>query len=191
MFKIIKNAMTEKGLEGKFVTSYGNKLNVYIPNEELKYKLENDDIPILMQEMPGLIQLAKFVYEMEMSLIQVKSQEDVVLYAIGIIYGFLRNKGYGYIDIELFFKLLEDFLIIFMDAKNIEYTIYQASRKDRKLMKLEKFNYLKNIYNLFDNLSMFKILSIVNKMEVRNSEIGMMQVEKIINAINFYENNKK
>ena len=33
MFKTIENAMTEKGLEGKFVTSYGNKLNVYIPNE--------------------------------------------------------------------------------------------------------------------------------------------------------------
>jgi len=191
MFKIIKNAMTEKGLEGKFVTSYGNKLNVYIPNEELKYKLENDDIPILMQEMPGLIQLAKFVYEMEMSLLQVKSQEDVVLYAIGIIYGFLRNKGYGYIDIELFFKLLEDFLIIFMNAKNIEYTIYQTSKRDRKLMKLEKFNYLKNIYNLFDDLSMHKILSIVKKMEVRNSEIGMLQVEKFITVIKYYENIKK
>ena len=191
MFELIKKAINEKGLEGKFVTSSGDNINVYIPNEELKYKLENDNIPILMQEIPGLIQFAKFVYEMKMSLIQVKSKEDVVLYAIGVIYGFVRNKGYGYIDIELFFKLFEDFLIIFMDVKSIECIIYQSSRKDRKLMKLEKFNYLKNIYNLFDDLSMFKILSIVKKMEVRNSEIGMLQVEKFITVIKYYENIKK
>ena len=145
-----------------------------------------------MQEIPGLIQFAKFVYEMKMSLIQVKSKEDVVLYAIGVIYGFLRNKANGYIDIELFFKLLEDFLILFMNAKEINSIILNKRlKKEEKIEWLEEFNYLKNIYNLFDDLSMFKIISIINKMEVRNSEIGMIQVEKIINVINFYENNKK
>jgi len=191
MFEIIKNALNEEGLKGKFVTSSGDKINVFIPNEELRYKLENDNIPILMQEIPGLIQLAKFVYGMKMSLIQINSKEDVVLYAIGVIYGFLKNRVGGYIDIELFYKLLEDFLIIFMDVKKIAYIIHQTSKKEEKIEWSEEFNYFKNVYSLFDDLTMTKIISIINKMEVRNSEIGMMQVEKIINAINFYENNKK
>lgn len=192
MYELIKNALNEEGLKGSFTTSLGENLSVYIPIEELKYKLENDGIPILMQEIPGLIQLARFIYEMNMSLFQVKSKEDVILYAIGVIFGFLRNKTDGFIDTELFFELLEDFLILFMNVKEVETIIFsQRLKKDKKIIRLKKFNYLKNIYNLIDDLSMFKIASILSKMRVRNSEIGMLQVEKLIKVINYYKNLEK
>jgi len=188
MYEIILNLKNDKGIKGIIDKSLGGSLNVNIPNNELNYEIENNNVPILLQKIPGFVNIAKLVYEAEMSLFQIKRKEDVILYASGVIYSYILNNSKNFIDIELFFELLEDFLILFMDIKEIE-TIINSKRfkKDKKLKLLKKFEYLNNLYKLVKNEDVNLKDHIVENMFVHRSEMDMVSFQNLLKPLNYYK----
>ena len=91
-----------------------------IPKSELSYKLNNEDIPVLMQDLPGLGLLSKIALDCEPSLVKINDNRDIFLTILAIIFrsslSDLTDIGMGrFFNAEEFFKRLENTFIFLLD----------------------------------------------------------------------------
>jgi len=99
------------------------------------YRLENEELPLLMQDLPALVRLGRLALSCEPSIPKVQSNIDAYLTILAIVgQGSLMdltamNKGYLF-DTEKFFKKLEN-VLIFMLNYHMEALRFQKNRLEQ------------------------------------------------------------
>jgi hypothetical protein len=127
-----------------------------------EFKIENKNIPILMQKYPKLAEIGVNALNKNINLMMVEEPLDYIYFILGLIAQDNINKinRKNFLMQESFFKNLEDVLIFVFDIKKIETKIF-SKRKTTRKMNLQEENLILNIckkLNIQPNIfTLFKI----------------------------------
>jgi len=160
-------------------------------SEELSYKLENESLPILMQDLPGLALLSKIALESVPSIPKIKSNEDVYLTILAIIFKYslqdLREIDSGFLlEHEKFFKKLENTFIFFLDF-HMEATKYQRGK-----LKHSIFTDFIKVIQKYINPN-YTLKDFFNSISYAHNDICLtyQEYDKLKTYIKFLENDKR
>lgn len=154
-----------------------------------KYELENKKLPILMQKYPWLVQVARNVYEKNINLTMIEDSVDYAYFILGIIYraSIINGSIDGFssvIDIERFFKILEDYLVLIFDIKKIETAIFIRKRRNRKMNPIEEKILIDLIKKLELKNNIFDLINI----KTYNSSLKMIDTMELNKYTNLLKN---
>jgi hypothetical protein len=141
-----------------------------------KYTLDNKELPILMQKYPWLVQVARNTLS-KTNLLMVEHYLDYSYFILKeIIKESLVNTPEGaWVDIEKFFKILEDVLISIFEIRTITY----PKNCKQKII----------INDIIKKFELEESLKDLMKMKTWGSKIKIQSTLKIQNYIEHMKNN--